>query len=180
MHEILQSVRRCRQSSGSPGDNLPRWVCDNCGAIHYENPKIVAGCLPRWEGRILLCRRAIEPRYGKWTVPAGFMENGETLAEAAARETLEEAMARVQIDRLYSVISIPYISQVYMLFLGDLLAPEFGPGDESLEVRLFKQGEIPWEDLAFPSVTMALRWYYEDLDSGEFPLHTVDFERRPG
>ncbi|MCB1877411.1 MAG: NUDIX hydrolase [Chromatiales bacterium] len=179
-------MKFCSQCAGvvsrrvPPGDNLPRWVCDNCGAIHYENPKIVAGCLPRWEGRILLCRRAIEPRYGKWTVPAGFMENGETLAEAAARETLEEAMARVQIDRLYSVISIPYISQVYMLFLGDLLAPEFGPGDESLEVRLFKQGEIPWEDLAFPSVTMALRWYYEDLDSGEFPLHTVDFERRPG
>lgn len=178
-------MKYCSQCAGPvdrkvpPGDNLPRWVCEHCGAIFYENPKIVAGCLPRWEDRTLLCRRAIEPRYGKWTVPAGFMENGETIAQAAARETLEESLAKVRIDRLYSVISIPYISQVYMLFLGDLADTGFGPSQESLEVRLFREDEIPWNELAFPSVSMALRWYFEDRPGGEFPLHVADIERRP-
>ena len=116
-----------------PGDDRLRYVCESCATIHYQNPKIVAGCIPEWEGRLLLCRRAIEPRHGLWTLPAGFMENGETTEQAAARETWEEARARVGSMQLYGVFSIPHISQVYMMFRGVLLAEEFGPGPESLE-----------------------------------------------
>ncbi|MCP4041496.1 MAG: NUDIX hydrolase, partial [Gammaproteobacteria bacterium] len=116
------------------GDNRQRFVCDSCHIVHYQNPKIVAGCLPEWEGKILLCRRAIRPRYGLWTLPAGFMEKGETVEEAAARETLEEARAKVTIGALFSLISLPRIDQVYLLFRGGLETPDFSSGEESLEV----------------------------------------------
>ena len=111
-----------------PGDNLPRWVCDACGEIHYQNPKLVVGAIPEWEGRLLLCRRAIEPRYGLWTVPAGFMENGETTFEGAMRETLEEANARVEIGPLYALYNIPHINQVYILFRARLLDADVKAG----------------------------------------------------
>ena len=127
------------------GDTLQRRVCATCGTIHYENPKIVTGCLPVWDERLLLCKRAIEPRYGLWTLPAGFLENGETLGSGAARETLEEADARVELGELYTVISLPQINQVYMMFRSRLTDVDFGPGTESLEVRLFDESEIPWE-----------------------------------
>ncbi len=156
-----------------PGDNLPRYVCDICRAIHYHNPKIVAGCIPEWEDSILLCRRAIEPRYGLWTFPAGFMETGESTDEAAARETLEEAHADVEITSLYAVLSLPHISQVYMVFRGRMKAPDFKAGTESLEVQLFPRGAIPWESLAFPVVHEALRRYAEDLSRGAFGLHVA-------
>ena len=132
-----------------PGDNLPRFVCAACQAIHYQNPRIVAGCIPEWEDKILLCRRAIEPKHGLWTVPAGFMEIGESTEEAAARETLEEARAEVEITSLYGVFSLPHVSQVYILFRGALRKPDFGAGSESLEVALFRPEEIPWDTLAF-------------------------------
>ncbi len=157
-----------------PGDTLPRFVCDACQAIHYENPKIVAGCIPEWEGRILLCRRAIEPRSGYWTFPAGFMELGESMEQAACRETLEEANAVVEQCRLYSVVSMPRISQVYMVFRAQMAAPTFGPGTESLEVALFDRGKIPWGELAFTVVARILRQYDADAKAGRFPLYVDD------
>ncbi len=152
-------------------DHLPRYVCENCGVIYYQNPKIIAGCIPEWEDRILLCRRAIEPRYGLWTLPAGFMENHETIEQAALRETWEEANARVKLTELYSIFSIPHISQVYMLFRGQLTDLEFAAGSESLEVRLFSYAEIPWQALAFPVVIRTLQDYFADQAKGQFGLH---------
>jgi ADP-ribose pyrophosphatase YjhB (NUDIX family) len=156
------------------GDNLPRFVCDFCQAIHYHNPKIVAGCIPEWKGQILLCRRAIEPKSGLWTYPAGFMEIGEGTEEAARRETLEEAHAQVAITRLHSVLSLPHIGQVYLTFVGRLLAEEFRAGQESLDVRLFDRTDIPWNEIAFPVVKDALRRYVDDVAGGEFRLHVAD------
>jgi ADP-ribose pyrophosphatase YjhB (NUDIX family) len=154
-----------------PGDNLPRFVCANCGTIHYENPKIVVGCIPEWEKGILLCSRAIEPRHGLWTVPAGFMENGETTAQGAQRETLEEANARVEMLGLYAVFNIPHINQVYMLFRARLLDLDFHAGAETLEARLFDENEIPWDTLAFVTVRRTLQHYFSDRRAGEFRFH---------
>lgn len=160
------------------GDNRHRWVCDACGAIHYENPRMVVGCLPYWEEKVLLCRRAIEPRLGLWTLPAGFMENGETTAEGALRETLEEAGARVAIDDLYALINVPDIDQVYLLFRARLLDLDFAPGEESLEVALFDEAAIPWERIAFRTVRETLEHYFADRRAGHFPLHFGDLDRR--
>lgn len=163
------------------GDNRPRWVCDACGTIHYQNPKLVVGCIPEWEDRILLCRRAIEPRHGFWTVPAGFMENGETTAAGAARETLEEANARVDNLTLYAVYNIPHIDQVYMLFRATLLDLDFHPGEETLETRLVAESDVPWNDLAFITVRNTLRHYYADRQRGEYRFHmgTIEPMGRP-
>jgi ADP-ribose pyrophosphatase YjhB (NUDIX family) len=160
------------------GDNRHRYVCDHCGSIHYQNPRMVVGCLPEWQDRVLLCRRAIEPRYGLWTLPAGFMENGETTAEGAVRETLEEAGARVEIIDLYTLINVPDIDQVYLLFRARLLDTDFAAGEESLEVALFDEAGIPWDQLAFRTVHTTLRHYFEDRRSGQFPLHCGDLDRR--
>jgi ADP-ribose pyrophosphatase YjhB (NUDIX family) len=157
-----------------PGDNLPRYVCDRCGQIHYQNPKIVTGCIPEWRDKILLCKRAIEPRKGLWTLPAGFMENKETTSEAAVRETLEEANARVEPIGLYALFNIPHISQVYIMFRAKMLDPQFGPGAESLEVELFDENDIPWDNLAFPVIKQTLIRYYHDKSSGQFGLHVDD------
>ena len=161
------------------GDNRPRHVCDACGLIHYSNPKIIAGCLPVWKDQVLLCRRAIEPRHGLWTLPAGFMENGETTQDAAKRETNEEALARVEIDNLYCYVNIPRISQVYVIFLARLLDLDFAAGEESLEVELFHEAEIPWDKIAFPPIEVTLRHYFEDRKGGDFPTRVLDVERRP-
>ena len=126
-----------------PGDTLPRHVCERCGTIHYQNPKVVVGALPVWEDKVLLCRRAIEPRHGMWTLPAGFMENEETTAQAAARETLEEACARIEVGELYTLIDVPHISQVHIIYRARLLDLDFRAGEESLEVGLFTEDEIP-------------------------------------
>jgi ADP-ribose pyrophosphatase YjhB (NUDIX family) len=162
------------------GDNRERFVCAHCDAVHYQNPKIVAGCLAEWEGRILMCRRAIQPRAGLWTLPAGFMENDETTSEAAARETLEEANARVELTDLYTVFSLPHVSQVYMVFRGRLLDLDYSPGDESLEVELFEEADIPWPHIAFETIRQTLRFYFEDRRSGRFGLHMGDIIRRGG
>jgi ADP-ribose pyrophosphatase YjhB (NUDIX family) len=159
-----------------PGDTLPRFTCEQCGAIHYENPKMVVGCIPEWEDRILLCRRAIEPRYGLWTVPAGFMENGETTAQGAERETLEEANARVEMLGLYAMYNIPHINQVYLLFRARLADLAFSPGAETLEVRLFSEEEIPWNEIAFATVRRTLTRYFADRKSGMFPFHMGTIE----
>lgn len=162
------------------GDNRERFVCDDCNTIHYQNPKIVAGCIPEWQGRILLCKRAIEPRYGLWTLPAGFMENGETTEQAAMRETWEEACARVEITGLYGLFSIPHISQVYMFYRGELVNGTFSVGVESLECDLFSEAEIPWDQLAFPVVKETLSRYYEDSkQGGGFPLQRGNIIKHP-
>jgi ADP-ribose pyrophosphatase YjhB (NUDIX family) len=153
------------------GDTLPRHVCEQCQVIHYHNPKIVAGCIPEWEDRILLCRRAIEPKVGLWTFPAGFMEMGESTEEAAVRETKEEAQTDVEITALYAVLSLPHIGQVYLVFRGQMTSPVFSPGAESLEVRLFALEDIPWNEIAFPVVGDALRRYVQDRARGQFPVH---------
>ena len=160
-----------------PGDDRPRHLCPQCGTIHYQNPKLVVGCIPEWEGRILLCRRAIQPRRGLWTLPAGFMELGESTQAGAARETLEEANARVEVAALYSVFNLPHISQVYMLFRGRLLDLDFHPGPESLDVGLFAEHEIPWDELAFPVVTETLRLYFADRASGREGVRFGDIVR---
>lgn len=150
------------------GDSLARAVCDACGTIHYQNPKVVVGCLPTHGDRILICKRAIEPRYGLWTLPAGFMENGESASEGAAREALEEANAKVQIEDLYTVYSIPHISQIYMMFRAKLLDPDVSAGLESLEVKLVTEDEIPWDTLAFAMVRRTLEHFIEDRKRGVF------------
>jgi ADP-ribose pyrophosphatase YjhB (NUDIX family) len=158
------------------GDSLPRHVCDACGAIHYQNPRMIVGCIPEWEDRILLCRRAIDPRRGLWTVPAGFMENGETMAQGAAREALEEAVANVDIGPLYAIYNIPHINQVYLLFRARLLNSDFRAGAETLEARLFAESEIPWGEIAFASVRNTLTHYFADRGSGEFRFHVGTIE----
>jgi len=150
------------------GDTLARAVCDACGTIHYQNPKLVVGCVPVHGDRILICKRAIEPRYGLWTLPAGFMENEESAAEGAAREALEEANARVDIEDLYTVYSIPHISQVYMMFRARLLDTDVSPGVESLEVKLVREDEIPWDQLAFAMVKRTLEHFIADRRAGSF------------
>ena len=159
------------------GDSRLRHVCESCETVHYQNPKIVAGCIPVWEDRLLLCRRAIEPRHGLWTLPAGFMENGESTEQAAARETMEEARAEVNELSLYGVFSIPHINQVYMMFRAQLANRNFGPGEESLEVRLFEEREIPWDRIAFPVVKLTLQRYFSDLHSQNFPVYVEDIIR---
>lgn len=159
------------------GDTLPRHVCDACNTIHYQNPKVVVGCIPEWEDTILLCRRAIEPRSGYWTLPAGFLENGETTLEGALRETLEEASARVEIGDLYALYNLPHISQVYLIFRARLLDLGFGAGAETLEVRLFREHEIPWEQLAFATIRNTLTHYYRDRNAGAFRFHIGTIEK---
>jgi ADP-ribose pyrophosphatase YjhB (NUDIX family) len=162
-----------------PGDNLARYVCDACDAVHYLNPKIVAGCVATWGEEVLLCRRAIEPRLGLWTLPAGFMESKETTAEAAARETFEEACAQVTELALYGVFNLPHIDQVYIMFRGALRSREIGAGAESLEAALFAEERVPWEALAFPVVRETLRLFFQDRRTGEFRVHTGDIVRGP-
>ena len=159
-----------------PGDNLPRWVCDQCGEIHYENPKLVVGTVPEFEGRLLLCRRAIEPRYGYWTLPAGFMENDETTAQAAARETLEEAGAPVELGEVFTLISVPRVNQVHLYYRARLRGLEFNPGEETLEVGLFEEGAIPWQDIAFRTVAYTLKRWFEDRARGSFGFHSADLQ----
>ena len=142
-------------------DNRERWVCERCETIHYQNPLIVVGCVAEKDGKVLLCKRSIEPRYGYWTVPAGFMELGESLAEGAARETLEEACAEIEIGHLFATVDIHYAGQVHVFFTGKLKGG-FGAGHESLDARLFAEDEIPWDELAFQSGKFALRKYFED------------------
>jgi ADP-ribose pyrophosphatase YjhB (NUDIX family) len=160
------------------GDNLPRYVCGACGKVHYQNPLVVVGCVPEHEQRILLCRRAIEPRRGYWTVPAGFMEIGETLQQAAAREAREEALAEVSVGSLLTVVHVLHAAQVHVFFRASLAAARYGVGAESLEVALVSAAEIPWDDIAFPSTEYTLRRYLEDRAAGAEPHHFTTIERR--
>jgi ADP-ribose pyrophosphatase YjhB (NUDIX family) len=154
-----------------PGDTLPRHVCPACGAIHYRNPRLVVGTLPVWEDKILLCRRAIEPRSGFWTLPAGFMENRESVAEAAARETREEACARIELEAAFTMISVPHINQVHVIYRARLLDLDFAPGEETLDVALFDETTMPWDEIAFRTVAMTLRHFFADRAHGCFGFH---------
>jgi ADP-ribose pyrophosphatase YjhB (NUDIX family) len=156
-----------------PGDSRERAVCPACGAIHYENPKLVVGCIPVWQDQLLLCKRAIEPRYGYWTLPAGFMENGETTAEGAMRETMEEAGAAVQNLQPFALLDVPYVHQVHMFYRAEMVSPDFAAGEESLEVGLYAEDEIPWDDLAFRTVIETLRAFFADRKAGSYGFHTV-------
>lgn len=162
------------------GDDRERFVCSSCEHIHYVNPRVIVGCLPVYEGKVLLCKRAIEPRYGFWTLPAGFMENGETTAEGAARETWEEARARVSDLSLYRVFDVPYISQVYMFYRCDLDDGLFGVGPESLDTGLYDEDSVPWDDIAFPVVRETLEAFFTDHRRGEYPISVsaIEYGRR--
>lgn len=157
------------------GDDRLRWVCGQCGTIHYSNPKIVAGCLPVWGEKVLLCKRAIEPGMGLWNVPSGYLENGESIEEGAMREVWEEALARVELTGLHAVYSIPHISQVYIHFLGNLVDGRFGVGPESLDARLFAEEEIPWEQIAFTSSVFTLRHFFDDRKKGLPEVHVGSY-----
>lgn len=161
-------------------DNRERFVCSQCHTIHYVNPKVVSGCLPLWQDKVLLCKRAIEPRKGYWTLPAGFLENGETMQDGAHRETWEEAEAKVENSVLYTLFSLPHISQIYSFYKADLINGEFGVGTESLDTGLFTEEEIPWDELAFPVVTDTLKHYFRDRQTGSFPVHegVITWKRR--
>jgi ADP-ribose pyrophosphatase YjhB (NUDIX family) len=155
------------------GDQRERYCCNACGTVHYENPKVVVGCVLEWQGAILLCRRAIEPRIGFWTLPAGFLENGESIAAGAMRETVEEAGANAAIEGLFAVLDVPRIHQVHMFFRGRLRTDSLSPGIESMDARLFDAPAIPWKDLAFPSVRCVLEHYLNDRSAGSFGTHAI-------
>jgi ADP-ribose pyrophosphatase YjhB (NUDIX family) len=160
-----------------PDDDRPRHVCSECSRIHYVNPRLVVGCVIDWDDRILMCRRAIEPRHGLWTIPAGYLETNESVADGARREVLEEALADVEIIAPYILLNLTFVEQVYLMFRARLIDGRFGVGGESLETRLFDRSEIPWDELAFSAVRTTLEHYFEDRDNGHFPFHMGDVER---
>lgn len=175
-----RSYRHCKTCGGvvryqiPADDNRERAVCTACGAIHYENPINVVGTVPVWGDQVLLCRRNIEPRYGLWTLPAGFLEIGETSAEGAIRETDEEAGARIELEGLFTVINVVRVAQVHFFYRARLLDTNFAPGPETIEARLFHEHDIPWDELAFRTVRLTLQRYFEDRKRGQFPVHSAD------
>ncbi|MBU6224947.1 MAG: zinc ribbon domain-containing protein [Burkholderiales bacterium] len=158
------------------GDTRQRAVCPACQSVHYENPLNVVGTVPIWGEKVLLCKRNIEPRFGKWTLPAGFMELGETLAQGAARETLEESGAQFEMQELFSIMNVVRVGQVHFFYRALLTSDQFNPGHETIEARLFSEHEIPWEDIAFRTVRQTLQCYFSDLKANSFVLHQVDIE----
>jgi ADP-ribose pyrophosphatase YjhB (NUDIX family) len=162
------------------GDHLPRHLCPNCGHIQYHNPKVIVGVVPEAaDGRVLMCRRNIEPRLGLWTFPAGFMELGETSAQGAAREALEEAQATVDVHELLMVINVSYVSQIYLIHRGVMRNEHLGPTFESSEVRLMREDEIPWDDIAFPTIWHSLKQFFADRRAGAYSTHSLDLAYRP-
>jgi ADP-ribose pyrophosphatase YjhB (NUDIX family) len=158
------------------GDTRERAVCPACDTIHYQNPLVVVGTVPHWGDKVLLCKRNIEPRWGKWTLPAGFMELAETTEQGAARETDEEAGAKFEMEGLITVLSVPRVGQVHLFYRAKLLSDVFDPGHETIEARLFSEDEIPWEEIAFKTVKETLERYFEDRTRGRFSVHTIDVE----
>ena len=156
------------------GDTKQRAVCPACGTVHYENPLNVVGTVPYWGEQVLLCKRNIEPRWGKWTLPAGFMELNETVAQGAARETLEESGAVFELEGLFTLVNVAQVGQVHLFYRARLLSAQFDPGHETLEARLFTEAEIPWEEIAFRTVKETLTRYFDDRRSGKFSIHTLD------
>ena len=175
-----RSIKHCRACGSEvrysipADDNRDRATCTVCTTIHYENPLNVVGTLPIWEDKVLLCRRAIEPRRGLWTLPAGFMELGETTEEGALRETVEEAGARVELEGLYSLLNVVRVGQVHLFYRARMLDVDFVPGPESLEARLFAEDEVPWDEIAFRTVGETLRRYFADRARGGYAVHCAD------
>ena len=171
-HEVVRKIPE--------GEDRERDVCPSCGEIFYVNPKVIVGCIPTVGDQVLLCKRAIEPRYGKWTLPAGFMENRETTEEGAAREMWEEAEARAVDMALYRIFDVPHISQVYVFYRCEVLDGQFGAGSESLESQLYSEADIPWDELAFPIVIEMLREFFEDRKTQDFPVRnsTIRYQKR--
>jgi ADP-ribose pyrophosphatase YjhB (NUDIX family) len=180
-----RSIRHCKACGAAtdylvpPDDNRPRAVCSSCKDVHYENPLNVVGTVPIWGEQVLLCRRNSEPRHGFWTLPAGFMELGETTAEGAERETVEEAGARIELQGLFTLLNVVRVGQVHLFYRATLLHLDFDPGPESLEARLFTEAEIPWDDIAFRTVGQTLRWFFEDRSRDRFELHTSAIRYTP-
>ena len=177
---LPRRIKHCREC-GAPvlyqvpvDDNRERATCTACATIHYENPLNVVGTVPFWGDQVLLCRRNIEPRHGFWTLPAGFMELGETLADGAIRETVEEAGAHIELRGLFSILNVVKVGQVHVFYRAELLDTAFDPGPETIEARLFRRDEIPWHDLAFRTVKVTLERYFEDRERGQFGLHCAD------
>ena len=162
-----------------PGDDRDRFLCAACGVVHYQNPRVVVGCIPEQGEQVLLCRRAIDPCYGKWTLPAGYLENGETVAAGAERETCEEAGARIEALVPYLMFNICHINQIYFMFRARLTGVDFQPGKESLEVGLFTEAEVPWEQIAFRVISQTLRAYFRDRSTGAFPFAVADIPPAP-
>ena len=158
------------------GDTRLRAVCPYCQTVHYENPLNVVGTVPVWGDKVLLCKRNIEPRLGKWTLPAGFMELGETLAQGAARETVEEAGAQFEMQELFSIMNVVRVGQVHFFYRARLTSDLFDPGHETMEARLFSEQDIPWDEIAFRTVKQTLECYFADMKSQNFVLHQVDIE----
>jgi ADP-ribose pyrophosphatase YjhB (NUDIX family) len=156
------------------GDTRERAVCTACHTVHYENPLNVVGTIPVWDNKVLLCKRNIEPRFGKWTLPAGFMELGETVAQGAARETTEEAGAQFEMQELFTLMNVTRVGQVHFFYRARLTSDQFDPGHETQEARLFAEQDIPWDDLAFRTVKETLQHYFEDAKKGKFGVHHVD------
>ncbi len=175
-------IKHCRACGASvayrvpPDDNRERACCPACGTVHYQNPLNVVGTVPVWQDRVLLCRRNIEPRYGLWTLPAGFMELGETTEQGAARETDEEAGARIELQGLYTVLNVVHVGQVHLYYRARLLDPEFAPGPETIEAALFREEDIPWGKLAFRTVRTTLEYFFADRRTGQFPVHCADID----
>lgn len=175
-------IKHCRACGAAvayrvpPDDNRERACCPACGTVHYQNPLNVVGTVPVWQDRVLLCRRNIEPRYGLWTLPAGFMELGETTEQGAARETDEEAGARIELQGLYTVLNVVHVGQVHLYYRARLLDPEFAPGPETIEAALFREEDIPWGELAFRTVRTTLEYFFADRRTGQFPVHCADID----
>ncbi len=175
-----RSIRHCKACGAATeyripaDDNRERATCTGCGAVHYENPLNVVGTVPAWQDQVLLCRRNIEPRHGFWTLPAGFMELGETAAEGALRETVEEAGAHIELGPLFTFLNVVRVGQLHLYFRARLLDTDFAPGPETIEAQLFREDRIPWDELAFRTVRVTLQHYFEDRRRGQFELHSAD------
>ena len=174
-------IKHCKQCGAKvvyrlpdDGDTKARAVCTACNTVHYENPLNVVGTVPYWGDQVLLCKRNIEPRFGKWTLPAGFMELDETTSEGAARETVEEAGAQFEMQDLFSLLNVARVGQVHLFYRARLLSDQFNPGTETIEARLFAEAEIPWDEIAFRTVEETLERYFADRRTGHYGFHTVD------
>ena len=178
LHSPIKHCRNCGTAVTyripDDGDTRERAVCPACSTIHYENPLNVVGTVPHWGDKVLLCKRNIEPRKGKWTLPAGFLELNETASQGAARETDEEAGAQIELEGLYTIISVPRVGQVHLFYRARLLSDQFDPGTETMEARLYAEDEIPWDEIAFRTVKDTLERYFADRRAGRFPVHELD------
>ena len=178
---LREPIKHCRNCGTSvvyripdDGDTKERAICTACTTVHYENPLNVVGTVPAWGDKVLLCKRNIEPRWGKWTLPAGFMELNETVAEGAARETVEESGAEFELEGLFSLVNVARVGQVHLFYRARLLSDRFNPGFETIEARLFAEDEIPWEEIAFRTVKETLEHYFADRRAGSFSIHAID------